>query len=400
MKSATDPGLEYPVPLAPMVGGYLVRKKFVAAGLLTIDTACRLLAASGSRGASSDFTNVQSILISQCGHLGDLIMTLPVLRWIRCNKPSIRIGLVVGSWAKPMINGISELYDACYFADHFMLDRSDSPLKSKLARHRASWTMAAAEIRRDRYDVAIECYAFLQNSIPLLYACGIPLRVGFTSGGFGALLTHRSRWRHESRSFIDYPRDLLRTVFTDPSLDEPLRPYYPAPAKTNKVPSSPYLLVHMGAGNAIKEWPKSRWIELIRDLKNRGTTIVLAGAGSRERERAARVQEAVGAIVDLCDRLSWDEFVALVAEAAHVVCLDSSTSHLAAAFQIPSTILMPGINDPMQFGPVNSRARILTFPTPCAPCFRSHGCDHMACIRQIPVSQVGAAVLGKPDLTV
>jgi ADP-heptose:LPS heptosyltransferase len=400
MKSTTDPGPEYPVPLAPMVGGYLVRKKSVAAGLLTIDAGCRLLAASRSRGTSSDSLNIQSILISQCGHLGDLIMTLPVLRWIRCNRPSIKIGLVVGSWAKPMINGISELYDACYFANHFMLDRSDSSLKTKLARHRASWTTAAAEIKRDRYDAAIECYAFLQNSIPLLYACGIPLRVGFTCGGFGALLTHRLRWRHESRSFIDYPRDLLRTVFTDTSLNEPLRPYYPPPAKTNKVPSSPYLLVQLGAGNAIKEWPENRWIELIRDLKNQRTTIVLAGAGSRERERAARVQEAVGGVVDLCDRLSWDEFVALVAKAAHVVCLDSSTSHLAAAFQIPSTILMPGINDPAQFGPVNSRARILTFPTPCAPCFRSRGCNHMACIRQVLVPEVRAAILGGPDLAV
>jgi hypothetical protein len=56
--------------------------------------------------------------------------------------------------------------------------------------------------------------------------------------------------------------------------------------------------------------------------------------------------------------------------------LDSSASHVAAAFRIPTTVIMPAINDPKIFGPLNDQANILTFKTPCAPCFRSGGCDH------------------------
>ena len=105
-------------------------------------------------------------------------------------------------------------------------------------------------------------------------------------------------------------------------------------------------------------------------------------------------------MVNLCDKLSWDEFAALVAEAAHVVCLESSTSHLAAAFRIPSTVIMPATNDPVQFGPTNDQARILTFPTPCAPCFRSLGCDHMACIRRVSVAEAREAVLSRLEVVV
>jgi ADP-heptose:LPS heptosyltransferase len=401
MANGEDLSLRYPAPLAPMVGHYLVRKKYVAAGISVIDACCSVFAGSEPRGVALGDASLHSILISQCGHLGDLIMTLPALHWIRRNRPQLKIGLVVGSWAKPMLHGIAELYDACYFADHFMLDRSDRSLKDKLARHRSSWRTAAVEIRQDRHDAAIECFPFLPNSIPLLRACGIPVRVGFTCGGFGPLLTHKAVWRHASRPFLDYPRDLLRLLFTDGSLDRPFQAYYPAPAIAPTSPRPPYVVVHTGTGNPTREWQESRWTELVRELTIRPTTVVLAGAGPRERERAARIANTVGGgVVNLCDKLSWDEFAALVAGAAHVVCLDSSTCHLAASFRIPSTVIMPATNDPLQFGPASDQARILTFPTPCAPCFRSMGCDQMACIRRVSVAEATEAVLGRLEMVV
>jgi ADP-heptose:LPS heptosyltransferase len=392
--------LTYPAPLPPMVGKYLVRKRYVAAGLRAIDFASMAFTSAGPRLASAGLGSasspqLHSILFSQCGHLGDLIMTLPALRWIRQNRPEMKIGLVVGTWAKPMMAGISELYDFCYFADHFMLDRSTRPFKEKLTRHRQSWKLTAAQVRRDGYDAAIECFPFLQNSIPLLYASNIPVRAGFTSGGFGPLLTHKARWTHASRPFLDYPRDLLRLLFSDRSLDSQFQAYYPLPPTTVKRPKQPYIILQMGAGNPIREWSEERWTLVARELTSRGLSLVMAGAGPREQQTAARISEALApqAILNLCDKLSWDEFVDLVAGAAHVVCLESSTSHIAAAFKISSTVIMPSTNDPKQFGPANEKASILTFKTPCAPCFRSRGCEHMACIQRVSADDVTRSVL-------
>jgi len=397
---ATEPSdFDYPSPRPPMVGKYLVRKGRVAAGLRAIDAACSVFASRAPTGSPGSGEEFHSIVFSQCGHLGDLIMTLPALHWVRQCRPNVKIGLIVGSWAKPMMEGIRSLYDVSYIADHFMLDRSSRPLKQKLARHRQSWESAAAQIRQDGYDAAIECYPFLQNSVPLLYSSDIPVRAGFTSGGFGPLLTHRARWVHASRPFLDYPRDLLRMLFSDRSLDNQFHPYYPLPPANVKRPQQPYVIMQTGTGNPIREWAGDRWIGLARELTSRGVSVVIAGAGARERERAARIADALPpqAVLDLCDRLSWDEFADLVAGAAHVVCLESSTSHMAAAFKIPSTVIMPGTNDPKQFGPASDKANILTFKTPCAPCFRSHGCDHMACIHQVTASDATSSVLEALD---
>jgi ADP-heptose:LPS heptosyltransferase len=383
----------YPTPRSPMVGQYLVRKKYVAFGLTAIDLACSAIAGIGARPSLGNDAEFSSILISQGGHLGDLIMTLPTLHWIRKHRPNLKIGLIVGSWTKPMISGIAELYDYCYFADHFMLDRSSKPLKQKMVQHLTSWRAAAGKIREDGYDVAVDCYPFLQNNIPLLHWANIPVRIGFTCGGFGPLLTRGVPWIHASRPFLDYPRDLLRELFRDDSLNEQFCAYYPRARLTEKLPCSPYVVVQTGTGNVIREWPEDRWAQLAEELTAKGLLVVLAGAGPRERQRADRISERVPAVTNLCDRLSWDEFAALIEGATHVVCLESSASHLAAAFHIPSTVIMPGTNDPRQFGPANDNARILTFPTPCAPCFRSLGCDHMTCIKGVSTAHAADAVL-------
>jgi ADP-heptose:LPS heptosyltransferase len=154
-------------------------------------------------------------------------------------------------------------------------------------------------------------------------------------------------------------------------------------------------VIQTGTGNSIREWPEEKWTALIRNLTARGTTVVIAGAGPRETGRAARLAVAAPGIIELCDKLSWDQFATLVAGASHVVCLESSASHLAAAFGIPSTVIMSGTTDHVQFGPANQQARILSAPTPCAPCFRSNGCVHMSCVRNVSAKEATEAVLSK-----
>ena len=116
--------------------------------------------------------------------------------------------------------------------------------------------------------------------------------------------------------------------------------------------------------------------------------------------RCFESQETLGRTYNLVgdEPISMNEFVDLIAEAAYVMCLDSSTSHVAAAFGIPSTVIMPGINEPKLFAPANDRASILKFKTPCSPCFRGGGCEHMACIRGVTVEEATASVLKGLDL--
>jgi ADP-heptose:LPS heptosyltransferase len=379
--------MNFPSPNAPMVGPYLARRSRSALVFRAIDIACKLAPVKPQEAASEP----HSVLVSQGGHLGDLIMTLPMLHWLRVNRPNARIGLLVGSWSKPMLPSISELYDQVHFADHFMLNRSNLSRFAKIKEHRRTWKSAAEDLRRAGYDLAFEAFPFFPNNIPLLRASGIPTRVGFTSGSWSPLLTRCVAWTHAPRHVSDYPRDLLRALFSDENLKAPFSAYYPRSSANIQPVEGEYVVVHTGTGNAIREWDERRWCELVDRLLASGERVVLAGAGRTEAERSSRIAEMNRGALNLTNKLSWDEFVGLIANAKHTICLESSSAHLSASFGRPTTTIMPGINMAAQLGPYGPHAAAVTHPTPCAPCYLTLGCDAMSCIRDVSVTDVERA---------
>jgi ADP-heptose:LPS heptosyltransferase len=375
-------------PRKPMVGQYLARRWRSAAVFAGIDLACRLVPGTPPAAPGEP----KSILISQGAHIGDLIMTLPVLRWLRRNRPSLRIGLLIGSWSKSLLPSLEGLYDEAHIVDHVMLNRSAQSLPNKLRQHRRTWIQAREEIAARGYDLAIECNPYLANNVAFLRACRIPRRVGFTAGAFGPLLNEPVRWNPAGRHYTDCLRDLLRRAFGDAGLAERFWGFYPPAAGAVSPVEGSFVAVHMGTGNPIREWEESRWSELVRRLSQQGRTVVLLGHGKTEEERAGRVGAGVPGVVDLSGKLTWTQLTAVIAATDHLVCLESSSSHLAAGLGVPVTVVMPGINAPWFVGPNSPVASAATHPMPCAPCFRTMGCAEMDCIGKVSVDQVLALV--------
>jgi ADP-heptose:LPS heptosyltransferase len=91
---------------------------------------------------------------------------------------------------------------------------------------------------------------------------------------------------------------------------------------------------------------------------------------------------------DLTGRLSWVQFVTIVASATAVVTIDSVTGHIAACFDVPAVVLTTGRTRLNLWRPNNSSAVALSHPVGCAPCFRTRGCAAMACVKLIDVDDV------------
>jgi ADP-heptose:LPS heptosyltransferase len=148
----------------------------------------------------------------------------------------------------------------------------------------------------------------------------------------------------------------------------------------------------MGAGLALKEWPAERWRELVQRLAAEGHHLVFTGTGE---DQARKIRAAIAdqpGCTDLCDRLSWPEFVAVTASARLVLTVDSVAGHLAAAGGTPVVVLMSGMNRIEQWKPLAERVSVVTQPVPCAPCHRSRGCEAMTCVRGIEVASVLGAI--------
>ncbi len=342
------------------------------------------------------------ILVANCADFGDIVLMLPALEALRKLFPQAEIGFLSSEKTRAVLAG-THLVDRHHvvgsrFVHILTRERGLARLRA-LGRFVAARRAMVRELKAARYEVALDLYLYPFPVSPLFYMAGIPVRAGYTSGGFGPLLTHPIEAGAEPRSILDSPRALFSTLWPERAAElPPFKPHYPGHPLHDVAPlgsGARYWVIHMGAGAVFKEWPDEQWRSLLVALAGRGVKLLLTGSGARERQRVERMIASVGddRIQSAVDR-PWAEFVAVVARAERVICLDSSIVHVAAAFGVPTTALFTGINDLVEWGPRNELCDVLMAPVGCAPCNR-RDCVEMTCIREVSVSDVLVASLEK-----
>lgn len=335
------------------------------------------------------------ILVSNCADFGDIVLLLPALEALRKLFPQAEIGFLSSVKTVAVLAG-TNLVDRHHVLESRLLEIVKQG--RGLGRLRALYSFVASrrnmarELRSVGYEVALDFYLFPFPATPLLYWARIPVRAGFVSGGFGPLLTHPIEPGVIPGPIFDRPREVMSRLWSDRVAKlPPFKPCYPGHPMLEVSlfeNGERYWVVHMGAGAAYKEWPEEKWRSLLASLLERGVKLLLTGSGIRERERIDRVTASIGnlGIRGFTDR-PWAEFVAVVARAEHVVCLDSSIVHIAAAFGVPTTALFTGTHDLREWSPASDACEILIAPVGCTPCNR-RDCLEMTCIREITVERI------------
>jgi ADP-heptose:LPS heptosyltransferase len=105
------------------------------------------------------------------------------------------------------------------------------------------------------------------------------------------------------------------------------------------------VVVHPGAASRARQWPLSRWIEVVAQLRVDGHRVVLTGS-----ESEVELCSAIPADEDLSGRLSLDELAERVASAALLLSTDTGVAHLATAVGTRSVTLF-GPVPPAWWGP-------------------------------------------------
>lgn len=329
----------------------------------------------------------ERVLVIKLRYLGDVLLSTPVLTFLRAAFPRASLSILVNPGTEAMVATNPHLDEV------LIVERAASPLRQ---------LHFALALRRRRFDLVVDLTDGDRAAI-LSRLTGAAIRVGFNRGNRwrGRLYTHLVPVRQQPIPIVRQHLMALETVGISVASSPPVLKVRAADesaavsalASVEITPDERFVAMHPGARWWFKSWPADRFASLIDYVQGKlGVKVVLLGSPAD--------QEAAGAIMDrvetgsrsLVGRLALLELAALLKRAALFVGNDSGPMHIAAAVGAP-VIGLFGPSDPTMWGPAGQGHTVFYKGIDCRPCFPG-GCvrGEQNCMRLIALDEVIPAV--------
>ncbi|MFN4277309.1 MAG: glycosyltransferase family 9 protein [Ferrovibrio sp.] len=288
-----------------------------------------------------------TILVIKHSALGDMILSLPLLRAIRRHHPGEQIVLLTTA---PYV----DLMRSSGLVDEIWTDT-----RPKLWRIGETWRL----IRRIR-DAGFSRVYDLQGSqrtkwyYRLLHLSGArPEWVGNAPG-----CAYHIPDPTEPMHITELRRRQLALVgIPDPGL--PDLGFLQSDIARFDLPPRYMLLVPGGAPHRpAKRWPADRFAELGNRLLHKGMTPVLIGRAA-ERGEIDIIKSACPEAIDLCEQTTIADLATLGRHAALAIGNDTGPMHIIAASGCPSLVLYSHESDPRKVSPRGDWVRLLQRPS-------------------------------------
>ena len=330
-----------------------------------------------------------NVLIVRLGALGDVVHTIPAAAALRSAFPDARIDWLVDVRHRDMVDLVEGV------------DRVVPLARSTVA----GWIEAVKELRRARYDVALDFQGLMKSAV-FARASGASRVIGFsiwhlrekTARPFYSETDNRATAHAQTdRDAEHVVRKNLRLLETigvhDDRIVFPLaRVESPAIAAVQGlVEGRPFALLNPGAAWPNKRWPPERFGEVATFLRDvRGLeSVVLWGPGEGALARAV-VEASMGA-AHVAPATTIADLVALSREAALMISGDTGPLHIAAAAGTPVVALF-GPTNPGRNGPWSPNDVAIARYDAC-DCHYERRChDATWCLGEVSVAEVTAAI--------
>lgn len=339
--------------------------------------------------------SVQRILIYRLGSIGDTIVALPCLRFIRSAFPSAQITILtnrpVQTNAAPLASvlGNSGLFDEVLAY----------PIE---LREPGEITKLRDRIRAGRFDLLIHLTAargFLRSVRDYLFFrwCKIPEIVGLPlrREDLRVARTRTGLYEAESMRLARRLKNLGEVNLSDPrSWDLELTAQERNQAKQLLAGAEiqcPFIALSLGTKFLVNDWTAENWKNLLTGLSGsyRDLSVIALGA-EEEREKTNLVLSGCpGTVANFCGQTSPRVSAAILEKAAVFVGHDSGPLHLASAVGTPFVGIFSGRNPPGQWFPHGNGNRIVMAEKLCGACPVSD-CRQInnKCILSITVNEV------------
>ena len=330
----------------------------------------------------------RSALVIKLGAIGDVVMAAPMATALKRAHPGIWVSWLAGRGVVPLLRLLPDI-DEIVEVDETALLAGNSRARM------GAMVNAARQLRLRRFDLLLNGhpdprYRILEQ------------------------LVRTSTVRRFSRN----PRERIQPVpgryhgheYVRLALGEdgpeipailagPVRP--PLPEGIDLGDSRQAVAVAPGGArnvlndNEVRRWPLERYAELAVRLA--GDSVDTVVVGGPDDTWVSKAFEGVDRVIDLVGRTSLPDLLAVYTACDAVVTHDSGPMHLARLAHVPAVALF-GPTDPQWFVPPEHTGTTVLVGggvLPCRPCYdgkRFTDCPSSACMHEIRVEQVHAAV--------
>ena len=295
----------------------------------------------------------QKILVARTDALGDLVLSLPMLRALRVRFPDAQIDLLVRPYAEPVAQASQDV-------DHVLVWTNE---KTKSKQDQGSgW------LKRADYDAVVLAYPDAE----VVTACaeaGIPMRLG-TGRRWHTFrrMTHpnwdgrKDSGGHESwhglRLLMPLGIDAPNTRFQDTLLEPPASDdaVEQALSSTDRAP----VLLHPGSHGSAGNWAPDRFAELARELVRAGLSVAFTGTAQEGRDFAPHFPDVDG-VSSWFGHFSLHQLLAAQSRSKAVVASSTGPLHTATALGIPGVGLY-GKSAPAwaeRWGPIGPQVTVI-----------------------------------------
>ncbi len=275
--------------------------------------------------------------------MGDVAMTVPVLRALTHQYPELKITVLTRAFFKPFFRGLNNV--TVFSAD----------LKGK---HKGVYGLykLARELNKDNQFYAIaDLHCVLRSKILkffLRYKHFISINKGrkekrfLTDGNvFTQLKTTHQRYTDVFNE-LGYPIDLSKPTFPEKAVLNEKTKYLIESNHKNLIGIAPFA-AHEG-----KMYPLNLMKEVIKTL-SKNYKVVLFGGGVKEAQILNDIENKYNNVVSVANKLALDEELDIISNLDVMLSMDSGNGHLAAMLGV-KVVTIWGVTHPFAgFAPFN-----------------------------------------------
>ncbi len=321
---------------------------------------------------------INKILFITLSNIGDVILTLPALDYLREAFPEARITVMSGPRPKEIFENNPRVYRLIIYDKH-------SGLIDKIRLFN--------ELRKEGFDLIAD----LRNSLfgallPARYHTSVFLNIlpdirQMSQGHLFKIKKSLPAGRQEISKIKNKPLDAQnKSLYIRPEDEEYIKGLLKA---DNIADSDKIIVISCGARSYIKRWAKEKFVELIsRLVEEFEAKIVLVGDKDDLPVGKYIAEHSSYPVLNLCGKTDIAELSCLLENAALLITNDSANLHLAGYLGVP-VVAVFGPTDEKKYGPWTANSAVAKKDIFCRPCQKAQ-CRYgdLKCMSLIKVEDV------------